>query len=381
MTMSSPISGRSIVSSSTTIPFRFEQLGLQHLLAAEREQLPGEQRGALGRLADLVQVGAERRALVGLLERERRVAADRGQHVVEVVRDAAGEPADRLQLLALPQLLLELLLLGHVLGHRDHVRPACRPRRGRARPRGARPPCARPSSRSAPRAGRSPARRGRAPRTLGAVRRGRPDARGRRAAARGTRPRCSPAAPRASGSRPSIEPSTPTSIVAVGADSNIVRNRSSLSRSSATVESERCASASGAIRAGRSQGLNSANAPTATPSPASTNSIPSPVAEKRPLSRNVCPRPSRSMIASRMWLTATKTAAASRPGQGERRRRSPVPIGIRDDPGAERAERVVREVEALDVPGAGRSTPQRQVEGDDEPDDAAPAAGRARRRR
>ena len=35
--------------------------------------------------------------------------------------DAAGEAPDRLQLLALAQPLLELLLLAHVLGHRDHV--------------------------------------------------------------------------------------------------------------------------------------------------------------------------------------------------------------------------------------------------------------------
>jgi hypothetical protein len=37
------------------------------------------------------------------------------------VRDAAGEASDRLELLALPQLFLELALLGDVLGHRDHV--------------------------------------------------------------------------------------------------------------------------------------------------------------------------------------------------------------------------------------------------------------------
>ena len=36
------------------------------------------------------------------------VAADHGQEVVEVVGDAAGEPPDRLELLRLPQLLLEL---------------------------------------------------------------------------------------------------------------------------------------------------------------------------------------------------------------------------------------------------------------------------------
>jgi len=35
------------------------------------------------------------------------VADDRGQQIVEVVRDAAGEAAERVQLLRLPQLLLE----------------------------------------------------------------------------------------------------------------------------------------------------------------------------------------------------------------------------------------------------------------------------------
>ena len=42
------------------------------------------------------------------------VAGDRRQQVVEVVRDAAGEPADRLHLLRLPELLLQPAALGHV---------------------------------------------------------------------------------------------------------------------------------------------------------------------------------------------------------------------------------------------------------------------------
>ena len=49
-------------------------------------------------------------------------------------------------------------------------------------------------------------------------------------------------------------------MIAVGAAANIVRKRSSLSRSSATVESDRCARASGAISTGRIHGLNWANA-------------------------------------------------------------------------------------------------------------------------
>ena len=82
-------------------------------------------------------------------------------------------------------------------------------------------------------------------------------------------------------------PSTSSIITAVGADSNIIRNRSSLSRSSASVANDRCASRSGAISTGRSHGLKPANAPSATPSPAITSSIASPEREKRPLSRAV----------------------------------------------------------------------------------------------
>ena len=55
----------------------------------------------------------------GVLEREGGVAADRGQHVVEVVGHAAGKTPDRLELLALAELLLEQLALGDVLGHAD----------------------------------------------------------------------------------------------------------------------------------------------------------------------------------------------------------------------------------------------------------------------
>ena len=44
---------------------------------------------------------------------------DGGQHVVEVVRDAAGKLADRLHLLALRHLALERLLLGRLDGIDD----------------------------------------------------------------------------------------------------------------------------------------------------------------------------------------------------------------------------------------------------------------------
>ena len=40
------------------------------------------------------------------------------------MRDAAGEPADRLHLLGLPELVLEAALLGDVLGEDEHRGPA-----------------------------------------------------------------------------------------------------------------------------------------------------------------------------------------------------------------------------------------------------------------
>ena len=49
-------------------------------------------------------------------------AEDRREHIVEVVRDAAGELADGLQLLGLPQLRFELALLGDVAADRQDQR-------------------------------------------------------------------------------------------------------------------------------------------------------------------------------------------------------------------------------------------------------------------
>ena len=55
-----------------------------------------------------------RPASAGAREGQRRVAEHHGEQVVEVVGDAAGEPAHRLHLLRLPQLLLEQVALGDV---------------------------------------------------------------------------------------------------------------------------------------------------------------------------------------------------------------------------------------------------------------------------
>jgi hypothetical protein len=54
------------------------------------------------------------------------IADDRLEQIVEVVRDAARELADRLHLLRLRELRLERLLLGRVDEIKDRLRPSAR---------------------------------------------------------------------------------------------------------------------------------------------------------------------------------------------------------------------------------------------------------------
>jgi hypothetical protein len=95
-----------------------QNLRLEHLAAAEGQKLLSQAGGPLGGVADaghvLGQVGPGR-----LVEGEVREADDRGQDVVEVVGDAAGEAADRLELAGLEQLGLQAVQLARVLHQRD----------------------------------------------------------------------------------------------------------------------------------------------------------------------------------------------------------------------------------------------------------------------
>ena len=84
-----------------------QDLGLEHLLAAEGEQLSRQRGRSVRALLDQLDVGAARMLTADALEHELRAAGDHGQEVVEVVGDASGEPADRLHLLRL-ELGLEL---------------------------------------------------------------------------------------------------------------------------------------------------------------------------------------------------------------------------------------------------------------------------------
>src|SRR5207245_3467403 len=86
-----------------------------------------------GRRADLLRIVAARVTRGEVLEQQVDVARDRGKDVVEVVRDAAGEPAHGLHLLGLAQLLLEQHALGRVAADaEDTDEPAVAQLRARA---------------------------------------------------------------------------------------------------------------------------------------------------------------------------------------------------------------------------------------------------------
>ena len=88
-----------------------DRLQTQMVVAAEDEQLAREVGGALGGADDLGHVGSSGVIRADLLADELRVVEDHGQQVVEVVRHAAGELAERLHALRALQRRLERLLL------------------------------------------------------------------------------------------------------------------------------------------------------------------------------------------------------------------------------------------------------------------------------
>ena len=84
------------------------------LLAAEGEDLPDQIGGAVGGLDHRAEVFTHRGISLELHPGKLGVAADCGQDVVEIVRDAAGKLAERFHLLRLQQMLLGLFALGDV---------------------------------------------------------------------------------------------------------------------------------------------------------------------------------------------------------------------------------------------------------------------------
>ena len=96
---------------------------------------------------------------------------------------------------------------------------------------------------------------------------------------------------------------------------------------------------------------------------------PEPVAEKSPLSRNAVPAAEPQHDREQDVVDADEDGGRE-PGRPARSGASPSwPDRIDNDPGRETAERVVREVERLDVPRVAVADRERDVQGDDECDD------------
>ena len=78
-------------------------------MRAESQQLPGQAFRTFAAFADLLQHIPQGVFRKEALERQGPVSIDDGQEVIEVVGDAAGKTADRLQFLSLDQLGRQLL--------------------------------------------------------------------------------------------------------------------------------------------------------------------------------------------------------------------------------------------------------------------------------
>ena len=91
-----------------------EHLRAQRLLARERQQLPHQAGSPVGVLLDLHDVLERRIGRAVRVQQEIGRHHDGAEQIVEIVRDAAGEAADRLHLLLLRELVLQRALLGGV---------------------------------------------------------------------------------------------------------------------------------------------------------------------------------------------------------------------------------------------------------------------------
>jgi hypothetical protein len=87
---------------------------LQRLLPCKGKQARCQPRAAIGSIADQLRHRGELRLVLDTVSEDFDRPRDDGEHIVEFVRDAAGELADRFHLLRLDQLLLGKTLLADV---------------------------------------------------------------------------------------------------------------------------------------------------------------------------------------------------------------------------------------------------------------------------
>ena len=87
---------------------------LQRLLARERQQMLGQVGAARGGFIDHLGDGGELRFVLDRVGDDLDRSGDHGQDIVEIVRDAAGELAERFHFLGLPDAVLRRDPVGQV---------------------------------------------------------------------------------------------------------------------------------------------------------------------------------------------------------------------------------------------------------------------------
>src|SRR5579872_5967400 len=92
-------------------------LQFEQLFTTESQQLASQGCRSLGCLVNGFDLAIHRTAFAGVFEQDFRVSADHHQQIIEVVRDATGQPADGFHLLRLPELVFENTLFSHILGN------------------------------------------------------------------------------------------------------------------------------------------------------------------------------------------------------------------------------------------------------------------------
>src|SRR6202140_3128345 len=107
---------------------------LAQAAAAEAENAIDQHFGTPGRVHHVVNVAPQGAALDGVFLCKLAIPQNRPEYVVKIVCDAACEGADRLHLLRLPQLCLQMLLVGlylflsgHIEGRTDEAIRLARP--------------------------------------------------------------------------------------------------------------------------------------------------------------------------------------------------------------------------------------------------------------
>jgi hypothetical protein len=115
---SSPISGRRSLPTSFQALVQIEDAGLDGGRPAEGQKLAGQRGAAFGGLLDVVDVLRRFGGGINAVAKEFGAGIDDSENVIEVVRDAAGQAADRLHFLRLMKLTFGALLRGDVAGNR-----------------------------------------------------------------------------------------------------------------------------------------------------------------------------------------------------------------------------------------------------------------------